>query len=84
MPGQHATTEECISAWIPRQLATKVRKAAKARRMTITDFLEEVYRNATEHIPIDDEDREEIQKAERRAARRILAKRAKGKAAKKG
>jgi hypothetical protein len=82
MPGQHSKSKECVSAWVPRTLAVAVKKAAKAKNITITDFLEEVYRNATADIVLNDEDREEIARAERRAHRRLLTKRTQDQAAK--
>jgi predicted DNA-binding protein len=67
MPNAHAADKEVLGFYIPRTLATRVRKAAKARGITITAFIEEVLTHGTTHIELTPEDYEAIAEATRRA-----------------
>lgn len=79
MPNAHAADKEVMGFYIPRLLASRVRKAAKARGLTITAFIEETLTHATRHIELTPEDYEAIAEATRRALHGAAGKRPGGK-----
>jgi hypothetical protein len=82
MPNAHAADKEVMGFYIPRTLARKVRKAAKAQGLTVTAFIEQALTHGTRHIELSPEDYEEIAKATRCAihdqARKISRKKSEG------
>ena len=67
MPNQHAPDKETISFYGPRTLSRRVRKAAKARKLTLTSYIEETLTHATSHIELTPQDYIEIADATQRA-----------------
>lgn len=67
MPNAHAADKEVMGFYIPRTLAARVRKAAKARQITVTAFIEETLIQGTRHVELSPEDYEAIAEATRRA-----------------
>ncbi len=79
MPNAHAADKEVMGFYIPRTLAARVRKAAKARGLTVTAFIEETLVHGTRHIELTPEDYEAIAEATRRAIHGAAGKRARAK-----
>ena len=67
MPNQHAPDKAPIALYIPRTLKERVRKGAKEKGMSITDFVEWILYAAVKNVELTDEDHiriaEEIQAA---------------------
>jgi hypothetical protein len=75
MPNQHSPDKEVLGFYIPRPLAQRVRKAAKARGLSITAFIEETLTHATRNTELKPEDYRAIAEATERAIRGSAAKR---------
>jgi hypothetical protein len=73
MPNQHSPDKICISAWVGRPLHRRLTKAAKARKMTLTDYAEHLYAQATREIELTAEDFRQIAEAVERAKRKSSA-----------
>ena len=70
MPNAHAADKESLSFYIPRTLAVRIKKAAKAKGETMTEFLTNLFTNATNHIELTPEDYRAIAQATELAARK--------------
>jgi hypothetical protein len=70
MPNQHSPDKICISAWVNRAMHRRLMKAAKARKMTFTDYAEHLYAQATRDIELTPEDFRQIAEAVERAKRK--------------
>lgn len=70
MPNAHAADKESLSFYIPRTLAVRIKKAAKARGETMTEFLTNLFTNATNHIELTAEDYRAIAQATELAAKK--------------
>jgi len=75
MPNQHAADKEVLGFYIPRTLAQRVRKAARARRLTITAIIEEILTHATTQIELTPQDYRDIAAATESALHSQAAKR---------
>jgi hypothetical protein len=86
MPNQHAPDKAPIALYIPRTLKERVRKEAKAKGMSITDFVEWLLWSAVKNVELTDEDHrriaDEIQAAQagRKTDQRVRSGRASRKA----
>jgi hypothetical protein len=67
MPNAHAADKESLSFYIPRTLAIRVRKKAKKRGETLTEYLTSLLTNATIDIELTAEDHQAIAAAIRKA-----------------
>src|SRR5262245_60348741 len=70
MPNQHSPDKICVSAWVPRTVHRRLVKKAKVRRMTLTEFVEHLYNNATKDIELIPQDYRDIAKETERARER--------------
>lgn len=73
MPNVHASDKEMLGFYVPRTLSRRVRKAAKASKLTITSFIENVLTTATQKIELTPEDYRQIADATERHARKQIS-----------
>ena len=60
MPNVHAPDKEMLGFYVPRILSRRVRKAAKAKKISITSYIETVLTQATQAIKLTADDHEQI------------------------
>ena len=60
MPNQHAPDKAPSALYIPRSLKERVRRAAKEKGMSITDFVEWLLWSAVKNVELTDEDHRRI------------------------
>lgn len=56
MPNQHHPDKVCVSAWVPRTLARRIRKEAKRLRMSISDWVCLRFEQGVAHVELDEKD----------------------------
>lgn len=56
MPNQHHPDKVCVSAWVPRTLARRIRKEAKRLRMSISDWVCLRFEQGVSHVELDEKD----------------------------
>jgi hypothetical protein len=66
MPNVHASDKEMLGFYVPRTLSRRVRKAAKAAKLSITSYIENVLTTATQKIELTPEDYRQIADATER------------------
>lgn len=82
MPNVHAPDKEMLGFYVPRILSRRVRKAAKAKKISITSYIETVLTQATQAIKLTADDHEQIAidtelKAHKQSQRKAKSKSAK-------
>jgi len=70
MPNQHAPDKICVSAWVPRTVHLRLVKASKRGGMSVTEYVEHLYNNATKEIELTPEDYRKIALATEQATTR--------------
>jgi hypothetical protein len=79
MANQRSPDKEVIGVYVTRTLATRIRRAAKNRGLTVTAFIEENLTHATKNTTLLPQDYIEIAEATQRAIDGTPAKRARRK-----
>lgn len=84
MPNAHSSDKICVSAWIPRTLARRLVKKAKQFKLTVSDFLNLIYTNATQDVELSAEDYREIARQTEAAQKRVDRRRERNRSSAKG
>lgn len=59
MPNQRSPDKVAVSVWIPRTLAARLKKAARAAGWSLTGYVEAIFQAATSKIELSAEEYEE-------------------------
>lgn len=67
MPNVHAPEKESVSLYLPRTLLAKLKRAAQQRHQTLTEYLTQLFTDATANILLSPSDLQAITHATRLA-----------------
>ncbi len=60
MPNKHAADKTCVGVWITRTLKHRLLRAARDKKLTLTQIVELAYANETRDIELTPEDYRQI------------------------